>query len=297
MKALHFAELLLLGLIWGASFMLIKWAAPEIGVFALVEIRAIGASLLLIPFVFFKRQQNDIIKYWRQLIVVGLLNTAIPFCLFNYSLLHIEAGLAAILNGTAPMFGVLVAYLYLKETIGLWGLVGVLFGFAGVVLISYEQTTGADAGLLAVFSILLATLCYGIAASYLKRKLSHVKSFAIAGGSQLYTSLMLLPLALLNLPEAMPSAKAISSALVLALVCTGLAYVLYFDLIEKVGASKAIMVGYLIPMFGVLWGFIILQESLSNTELVGGGLVLFGVMLATNVLARFKRKKPSTVTS
>jgi len=294
LKAQDFAKLLILGAIWGASFMLIKWSAPEIGIFALVEIRALGATLLLIPFVFIKRQQRDLFQYWPQLLIVGLLNTAIPFCLFNYSLLHIEAGLAAILNGTVPMFGVVVAYFYVKETIGWWGLVGVLLGFAGVVLISYEQTTGAEAGLVPVLAILLATLCYGIAASYLKIKLSHVKPFAIAGGSQFFASLVLLPLALLNLPEAMPSSRAISSALVLAFVCTGLAYVLYFDLIAKIGASRAITVGYLVPLFGVLWGYIILNESLSTTELAGGGLVLLGVMLATNILARFKRKQAAS---
>lgn len=295
MRIQDFAELLFLGAIWGASFILIKWAAPELGIFALVEIRAIGATLLLIPFVFIKRQQKDLIQYWRQLLIVGLINTAIPFCLFNYGLLHIEAGLAAILNGTAPMFGVLVAYLYLKETIGWWGLVGMLVGFAGVVLISYEQSTNADASIVPVLAILLATLCYGIAASYLKTKLSHVKPFAIAGGSQFFASLVLLPFALLNLPEAMPSVLAMSSALVLAFVCTGLAYVLYFDLIAKIGAARALTVGYLVPLFGVFWGYIILQESLSATELTGGGLVLLGVMLATNVLARFKRKSPVVI--
>ena len=295
MRAQDFAELLFLGGIWGASFILIKWAAPELGVFALVEIRALGATLMLIPFVYMKRQQNDLFQYWPQLLVVGLLNTAVPFCLFNYSLLHIEAGLAAILNGTAPMFGVLVAYLYVKETITWWGLVGILLGFAGVVLISYDQSTAADASLLPVLAILLATLCYGIAASYLKAKLSHVKPFAIAGGSQLFAALVLLPFALLNLPSAMPSAQAMSSALVLAFVCTGLAYVLYFDLIAKIGASKALTVGYLVPLFGVLWGYIILDESLSTKALFGGGLVLLGVMLATNILVKLKRKPRSTV--
>lgn len=290
MRIQDFAKLLFLGAIWGSSFMLIKWAAPEFGIFALVEVRAFGASMLLIPFVFFKRQQHDLLKYWPQLLVVGLLNTAIPFCLFNYSLLHIEAGLAAILNGTAPMFGMLVAYLFLKETIGWLGLVGVLLGFAGVVLISYAQAINANASVIPVLAILLATLCYGIAASYLKHSLSHVKPFAIAAGSQFFAALVLLPLALTNMPEAMPSSKALVSAVVLAFVCTGLAYVLYFDLIAKIGASRALTVGYLVPLFGVLWGYIILNESLTVRELAGGALVIIGVMLATNIFARFKRK-------
>ncbi len=295
MKFIDFAELILLGAIWGSSFMLIKWAAPEFGIFALVEIRAIGATLLLIPFVLLKRQQRDLIQYWPQLFIVGLLNTAIPFCLFNYGLLHMEAGLAAILNGTAPMFGILVAYLYLKENIGKWGMVGVLMGFAGIVLISYEQTTDVDAGILPVAAILFACFCYGVAAAYLKSKLSTVKPFAIACGSQFFTALMLLPLVLMNLPTSIPSTNAFISAIVLAFMCTGLAYVLYFDLIAKVGASKAITVGYLVPLFGVLWGYVILNETLSNAELLGGACILIGVMLATNIHTKFKRRNREVV--
>lgn len=289
-----FAELLFLSAIWGASFLLMKWAAPEIGIFALVEIRAIGATLMLVPLVYAKRQQKDLFDYWPQLLTVGLLNTAIPFCLFNYGILHLEAGLVAILNATAPMFGIVVAYLYLKESIGPWGLVGVLLGFFGVVIISYEQTLTADSAsnsaLLPILCILFATLCYGISASYLKAKLSHVKPFALAAGSQFFTALMLLPIALLNLPEALPSGRAIGSALLLSFVCTGLAYVLYFDLIAKVGVTRALTVGYLVPLFGILWGYLVIGETLSNLVLFGGSLILLGVMLATNILARFKRK-------
>lgn len=290
MSTVDLSKYLLLGLIWGASFMLIKWSAPEFGVFALVEIRAIGASLLLIPFVFLKGQQQDLLLYWSPLLLVGLLNTAIPFCLYNYALLSIDVGLAAILNGTAPMFGVLVAYLFLRETIGWWGLLGVLIGFFGVVLISIEQSTSMNAGVLSVVAILCATLCYGLAAVYMKSKLSHIKPFVLAGGSQLLTTFILLPFTIINFPETLPSAKAISSALVLAFICTGFAYVLYFDLIARIGASKALTVGYLIPVFGVMWGIAILNESLSLYELAGGALVLVGVMLATNIVSRFSKK-------
>lgn len=321
MRIIDFIELLVLGAIWGSSFILMKWAVPEFGVFALVEVRAIGATLLLLPIVYLRRQQKDIFTYWQQLIIVGLLNTAVPFCLFNYGIQHMEAGLAAILNATAPMFGIIAAYLYLKESIEKWGLVGVLIGFFGVVFISLEQTSGATvssvetinkvamlnstvtqnnaagSNILAIFALLLATLCYGISAVYLKSKLGHVKPFALAAGSQLYAALMLLPFALFNLPSAMPSASAIASALFLAFVCTGLAYVLYFDLISKIGTSRAITVGYLVPLFGIVWGYIILDETLSAPVLIGGACILFGVMMATNVLAVLKSKKKSITTS
>lgn len=290
MRLIDFAELLFLGAIWGSSFILIKSAVPEFGIFALVEVRAIGATLLLLPFVWLKKQQADLFTYWKHLLIVGLLNTAVPFCLFNYGLMHMEAGLAAILNGTAPMFGIIVAYLYLKESIGITGLVGVLIGFGGIVLISYEQTTSVDTTIIPVLSILFACLCYGIAAAYLRAKLAQVKPFAIACGSQFFTAVILLPLVLFNLPEAVPEPKAIFSALILAFMCTGLAYVLYFDLISKIGASKAITVGYLVPLFGVIWGYIVLNETLSNQELMGGLCILLGVMLATNIHTKFKRK-------
>ncbi|MFW8591080.1 DMT family transporter [Glaciecola sp. 2405UD65-10] len=291
MKAIDFFELLFLGAIWGASFILIKYAAPEFGIFTLVEIRALGASLLLLPLVFLKRSHAVLFTHWHHLLIVGLLNTVIPFCLFNYGLLHIQAGLAAILNATAPMFGVLIAYLYLKESIGKLGLFGVLLGFFGVVLISYEQNTEGDTSLIPILAILLATFCYGIAAAYLRSKLSNVNAFALAGGSQLFSALALLPLALIDMPTSLPSPQAITSALILAFVCTGLAYVLYFDLIAKVGAPRAMTVGYLVPLFGIVWGYIIMNETLSELTLLGGGLILLGVMLATNVVERFIRYK------
>nr|WP_241664468.1 DMT family transporter [Ningiella ruwaisensis] len=291
MKASEFAELLLLGAIWGASFMLMKEAVPAFGVFALVELRALGATLCLLPLVYAKNQGADLLRYWPKLLLVGLVNTAIPFCLFNYALLHLDAGLAAILNATAPMFGVLVAYLYLKESIGWWGVFGIAIGFAGVVLISVGQSVNNHGfeSLLAVFAALGATLCYALTASYLKRHLSQAKPFAVAAGSQIFTAIILLPIALFNLPSTMPSASAWASALILAFMCTGVAYVMYFDLIAKIGASRAITVGYLVPLFGIFWGIVILDEVLSPSALIGGVCIIVGVMLATNAFALFRR--------
>lgn len=292
MKTSDFAELLLLGAIWGASFMLMKEAVPAFGVFALVELRALGATLCLLPLVWFKRQGGDLIRYWPKLLLVGVFNTAIPFCLFNYALLHLDAGLAAILNATAPMFGVLIAYLYLRESIGWVGIAGIALGFAGVVVISIEQTKMQSQGLsslLPVLAALGATFCYGLVASYLKRYLSEAKPFAIAAGSQIFTAIVLAPFALYNLPTTMPSASAWASALILAFLCTGVAYVMYFDLIAKIGASRSITVGYLVPLFGIFWGVVILDEVLSFTSILGGSLVLLGVMMATNAWSVVKR--------
>jgi drug/metabolite transporter (DMT)-like permease len=292
LKTSDFAELLLLGAIWGASFIMMKEAVPAFGVFALVELRALGATLCLLPLVFLKRQGADLIQHWPKLLLVGLINTAIPFCLFNYALLHLDAGLAAILNATAPMFGVIIAYLYLRESIGWVGIVGIGLGFAGVILISLDQSARQAQGLsslLPVLAALGATFCYGFSASYLKRYLSGVKPFAIAAGSQIFTAILLAPLAIYYLPTQMPNASAWTSGLILAFLCTGLAYVMYFDLIAKIGASRSMTVGYLVPLFGIFWGVVILNETLSFTSLLGGSFILLGVMMATNAWAVFKR--------
>lgn len=292
MKASELAELLFLGAIWGASFMLMKEAVPAFGVFALVEIRALGASLCLLPLVLLKRQGADLIRYWPKLLLVGVLNTAIPFCLFSYALLHLNAGLGAILNATAPMFGLLIAYLYLKESIGWVGITGMALGFAGVVIISLGQTAMQSQGvtsLMPVLAALLATFCYGFIACYLKRHLSQAKPFAIAAGSQIFTAIVLAPLAIYHLPTSMPNASEWASALVLAFLCTGLAYVMYFDLIAKIGTARSMTVGYLVPLFGIFWGVVILNETLSISSILGGSLILLGVMMATNAWSVLKR--------
>ncbi|MEM0912328.1 MAG: EamA family transporter [Pseudomonadota bacterium] len=289
MKAKDFAELLLLGAIWGASFMLMKEAVPAFGVFALVEFRAIGATLCLLPLVFLKKQQVDLIKHWKGLFVVGLLNTAIPFSLFNYAMYYLDAGLAAILNATAPMFGVIVAWLYLKEKIGYWGVIGILLGFVGVVIISVDPSSSSKASLLPILAALGAAICYAIAASYMKRHLSNAKPFAVAAGSQIASIVLLLPFAITNMPSAMPDTNAWIAATVLAVICTGLAYVMYFDLIDKVGPSKAIAVGYLLPFFGIMWGVTLLDETLTLKQIIGSGCVIIGVLMVTNAVNMLKQ--------
>lgn len=289
MELSHFLKLVVLGAIWGSSFLFIQGSVNDFGIFALVELRSLGAAIILLPIAFVYKNQSQLGQYWPQITFVALFNTMIPFCLFNFGLLYVQTGLAAILNATAPMFGVVIAYFYLKEKLGKFGLVGMLLGFVGVVLISLEQTSADMSTGLAVIALLFAALCYGIAAVYIKKHLSKVDPFVVAGGSQLISSILLLPLAIVFLPEAWPSVSAWWHAAALSFVCTGIALLLYFDLIAKVGPSKAITVGYLIPLFGVIWGYLFLQETLSPIALFGGALILIGVMFVTKVLDSYAK--------
>jgi drug/metabolite transporter (DMT)-like permease len=290
LKTSHLIELLLLGAIWGASFMLLKETVPAFGVFALVEVRALLAALFLLPIVFLTRQWTDLLANWSKLLFVGAMNTAIPFCLFAFTSLHLDAGLSAILNATAPMFGVVIAYFYLQDRIGVHGVIGTFLGFAGVVVISQDTQSANPVTLLPVLTALGATCCYGISACYMKKHLSGIKPFAVAAGSQVFAALILLPLALYTWPETNPDANSWWAALVLGIVCTGIAYVMYFDLIAKIGASQSMTVGYLVPVFGILWGMLVLDEVLSSYAMIGGSLIILGVMITTGIVKRRRSK-------
>lgn len=272
--------------------MLMKATVPSFGVFALVEVRASLAALFLLPVVYFTKQFADLTANWAKLLFVGAVNTAIPFCLFSYTSVHLDAGLTAILNATAPMFGAIIAFFYLQDRIGLHGVIGIFLGFLGVVVISQDSQSTTPVTLIPVLSALVATCCYGIAACYMKKHLSGVKPFAIAAGSQVFAALLLMPLAVYTWPNVSPDLTTWGAALILAVLCTGVAYIMYFDLIAKVGASQAMTVGYLVPVFGIFWGMVVLGETLSAYAITGGSMIILGVMITTGIVRR-RRKIPS----
>lgn len=290
MKTSHLIELISLGAIWGGSFILLKETVPVFGVFALVEVRALFSALFLLPIVYFTRQWADLAQNWPKLLLLGALNTAIPFCFFAYTTLHLDAGLSSILNATGPMFSAVIAFFYLQDRIGVHGFVGIFLGFAGVVVISQDTQSLSPVTFLPVLTALVATCCYGAAACYMKKHLSGVKPFAIAAGSQIFAALLLMPLALYTWPETNPSVNTWLAALFLAIVCTGIAYVMYFDLIAKIGAPQSMTVGYLVPVFGILWGILILGEVLSIYAMIGGSLIILGVMITTGIV-KYRRTK------
>ena len=285
MTAKHSSELLFLAACWGASFLFMREAAPEFGVIALIFVRVAVAALFLLPIVMLRKKQRPMFTHWLPITFVGLTNTAIPFCLFAFATLSLEAGYTSVINATAPMFGAIIAVLWLKDRLSNSAMVGLLIGFLGVfVLVSDKYDPQSQLPWLAISAGLSASLLYGIAACCTKRYLQGVEPLAIAGGSQMYSTLMLLPLALWFWPETSPSAQAWYYGILLGILCTGLAYIMYFRLIAMLGAAKAITVAYLVPVFGVIWGIIFLDEKVSLLLLAGGGLILLGVSLTTGIL-------------
>lgn len=288
-------ELLLLAAIWGASFMFMRVGSPEFGPIVFATLRtSIAAIFLIICLVLFK-ETNALKGRWRDIFVVGALNTAIPFTLFSFATLTLTAGTASVLNATAPMFSAIVAYIWLKDKLSLSAMFGLVIGFFGVYLlvsdnlhfdIEFTDKSLENNTLLPTLAAMLAALCYGISANYTKKNLSTIKPLALAAGSQIAATAMLLPLSLFFIPETLPSSNAIWSVLLIGVICTGVAYILFFRLIAQLGPAKAISVTYLIPAFGILWGALFLGETISLMMLLGGGIILLGVALTTGVLRR-----------
>ncbi|MDP5130447.1 MAG: DMT family transporter [Paraglaciecola sp.] len=282
-------ELVFLAAIWGASFLFMRTTSAEFGPVLLITLRTGIAALVLLPVLLAKRQLNTVVKNWRIISVIGLTNTAIPFCLFSYSTLYLGAGYASVLNATAPMFGALIAFYWLKDRLLRIAVVGLVIGFVGVVVLSLSrQHSGTATAWLPILAALAATSLYGLAACVAKRYLQGVNALAITTGSQVVAAITLAPLSLFFWPDEMPSSDSWWQVVALGVLCTALAYILYFRLIANIGSAKAITVAYLVPVFGVLWGIIFLAERLNLGMWIGASLILLGVALTSGLFTRFR---------
>ena len=290
MKPFDIGELLLLAALWGASFLFMRIAAPEFGPAALVAVRFGLAAVVLLPIVAWHGQWAPMRKHWRPIAVVGILNSALPFLLYSYAALSITAGLASIFNAASPLFAAVIAWCWLGDRLTPPRVAGLAIGFAGVVGLAWEKASFTSGGSgLAIVACLFATFCYGLGANYTKRALQTVPSIAVAGGSQLAAGVLLALPALWWWPAAMPSDKAWLAAVLLAVPCTGFAYLLYFRLIARIGPGNAIAVTFLIPGFAVAWGAWFLGETIGIETLAGCAVILFGTALATGVIGGPKR--------
>jgi drug/metabolite transporter (DMT)-like permease len=290
------AELLLLGALWGASFLFMRIAAPEFGAWALVWVRVAGAALFLLPLLAWRGQSGALAAHWRPIAVVGVLNSAIPFLFFIVAALVLSTGLMAIFNATAPMWAMLVAWAWLGERPAASRLLGLGVGLAGVLALSWGKADfkPGDHGVSAAAGIALcigAAVLYGVAANVMKRRLAGVPPLAVAAGSQGAAALVLLVPALVAWPATAPTAAAWGSATALALACTGLAYILYFRLIAHNGPSSAISVTYLIPAFAMLWGAVALGELPTPAMVGGAAVILLGTALVTGAITLPRRAR------
>lgn len=271
-------EWLLLGALWGASFLFMRVAAPELGPIALIEVRLVAAALFLALLMASRKQLGALRSSWGPLLVLGLLNSAIPFSLFAFATLSLSAGYSAVLNATAPLFGTLIAFIWLNERLSGVRLVGLLLGFLGVVVLVSGQLNSEGNGV-AIAAGLVGAMCYGAAAHYSRWALAGIAPLTVSTGSLLAAGLCGLPVAWSQWPTEPPRLVSWLCALALGVACTGCAYLLYFRLLQRVGPARTMTVAYLIPVFGILWGWLWLGEPVTASMLLGGPIVLLGTIL------------------
>ena len=278
-------DLTLLAALWGGSFLFMRYAVPDFGVVPLIWLRVALASICLLPLLLLKRQFGVLRRQAGALTVMGLFNSGLPFLLIAWATLSITAGLASIMNAMTPVFTALIGALWLGDRLDGRRSLGLLLGLAGVALLAADKADFRPGGSgWAIVAMLLATACYGFAANHTRRYLQGVPALVNATGTQLVSALVLLPPALWSWPERMPGLGPWLAALVLGVACSALAYVLFFRLIARVGASRAVTVTFLVPVFGTLWGALFLDEPVTASMLAGGAVVLLGTGLATGVI-------------
>lgn len=282
-------DFILLAAIWGSSFLFMRVAAVEFGALPTAAVRVAVASVVLLPLLLWRRQGGVLRRHWKVIGVVGVLNSGIPFALFSFALLSITTGLSAILNATVPLFGAVVAWAWLKDRPGGSRVLGLVVGFAGVALLAWDKASfKPDASGLApgwaVLACLGATMCYALAASATKRYLTGVPPLVTATGSQVGATIGLALPALWLWPAQMPSAHAWWAVVAVGVVCTGLAYVLYFRLIEQAGPARALAVTFVVPVFALFYGALFLGEGVTHWMLLCGLVILCGTALSTGLL-------------
>ncbi len=287
-----FFNLILLAAMWGASFLFMRVSVPEFGAVPMMTFRVLLAGFMLLPLVFIKRRQQVLKSNWKVIGFVGVINSAIPFTLIAYSTLYVTAGFASVLNAATPIFASLVALIWLGQRLSKLAAFGLLVGVFGVILLVWNKLDfSQNQSVLAIAAGLGGTLFYGIAANFSKQKLVGIDSLSIAAGSLIGAGIFLLPFSIAYWPAEMPSMQAWINVSILSLACTAYAQLIYFKLIESAGATNATTVTFLIPMFGLLWGYLFLNEVFEVTTLIATVVILLGTAMTTGLLQRFTAAK------
>lgn len=289
-------EFLLLAALWGSSFLFMRLSATEFGPLPTAGVRVAVAALFLLPLVVVKKQLPSLKQNWRKIFFLGTINSGLPFAFFAYALLSVSTGLTSLINATVPLFGALVAWIWLKDRPQGLKVLGLVLGFAGVAMLawgkaSFKPNASGYSSALGILACFAACLCYGIAASFTRRHLSGINALVVATGSQVGATLALALPTVWLWPEQAPSLRAWLSVLTVGVFCTAIAYVLFFRLIEKLGAATSLTVTFLIPVFANIYGMAFLDETITTWMLICAPIILLGTALS---LGLFSRPRTST---
>jgi drug/metabolite transporter (DMT)-like permease len=271
-------ELGLLGAVWGGSFLFMRVAAADFGPIPLVEARLALGALILLPFLWKARSQFTP-KLWLRIAGIAAVNSVLPFVLFAWGAERAPAGIGAITNAMTVMFTALVAFLFYGERIGARRLIGLAAGFVGVAVLASGKSAGASVGAAALAGT-TAALLYGFGINFVRHYLAGLPAAAVAAANLASGALLLAPFAFFTWPHHRIAMMSWLSAVLLGVLCTGVAFVFYYRLIMRIGAPRTSTVTYLIPLFGVIWAWLLLGEPLTLSMALAGALILAGVALS-----------------
>ncbi|WP_081016140.1 DMT family transporter [Vibrio crassostreae] len=273
----------MLAAIWGGSFLFMRIAANPLGPAVLIEARVLCAAVTLLLVSFYLKRKLSFNAHAKHFFILGLFNTALPFLFFAYAAQTLNASTLAILNSTAPIWAAIIGAIWTKTTLEARVLLGLGIGVTGVgVLVGWDAMNIGQEAILPIFAAVMAAFSYGIASNYTKQA-PKVEAFNNAHGSMWAAVLIVLPFVFFIPMQEAPNLTITMSVILLGAVCTGLAYLLYFNLINELGAPSALSVTFLIPVFGILWGNLFLDEAIGINTVVGSILVITGTMLVTGM--------------
>ena len=280
MEFKYWVLLIFLGALWGSAFMFIKVATPEYGPVALVNARLIIASLIFLPILLRKKYLPLLAPIWKHVLVLSVINNMIPFTLFSFASLGSSSNILAILNATTAFNTMVIAYFWINESVTFKQIVGLILGFIGVIILVNPQNSAAT--LISSISCLFAAAFYSLSTVFIQKNSAKTNKLVLIGWSIVFSAVLMMPISYMYLPESIPSFEANISAVWLGAVSTGLGFLGYVRLIDKIGAVKTSIVAYFLPVFGILWGYIFLDEKISISVVIGCLVVLMGIFLATS---------------
>jgi drug/metabolite transporter (DMT)-like permease len=277
-------RLFFLAAIWGASFLFMRMAANSLGPAVLIELRVGFAAVTLFIVALYLKRRLAFTEHKKHFFIIGAFNSALPFLFFAYAAQTISASTLSILNSTTPIWGAVVGILWTKTKPNKSMVLGLLLGLIGVaIVVGQNHFVLNSQSIMSIIAALSASLCYAIASHYTKNA-PKLAPFDNAHGSMWASTLMVLPLILFMPIREVPTTNIMLGVLVLGVVCTALAYILFFKLIEDIGPTSALTVTFLIPLFGIFWGHLFLDEQIGPNTLLGALFVIVGTMLVTGFL-------------
>ncbi|OFA04638.1 DMT family transporter [Duganella sp. HH101] len=287
MSTANLFRLIFLAAIWGGSFLFMRIAAPVLGAAVLIEYRVLFASLFLAVIALALKKPLNLRQHWQHYLILGLFNSALPFLMFAFAARTLSASLLAVLNATTPLWGTLIGAVWTRQMVSAKVVLGLVLGACGVaLLVGFDHVTTKPGAGIAIAAVLFASFNYGIASNYAKQAKA-VEPFSNAHGSMWASTLLVLPALPFFPAPGEPTIGIMGAVLALGVLCSGVAYLIYFRLIQDVGPSSALTVTFLSPVFGILWGMLFLGESVGWYTVAGAAVVITGTALVTGFRPSF----------